>query len=101
MAFFWERWQRARVNVLRVLPLFSPVLLRPTLPDVRCVGFATPAAAAGGSLLASMRECVTSVALRNDMVPRMTLSSVRQLFAELGAVARRRERVIPQREARR
>ena len=61
------------------------VLLRPTLPDVRCVGFATPAAAAGGSLLASMRECVTSVVLRNDMVPRMTLSSVRRLFAELGA----------------
>ena len=58
-------------------------LLRPLLPGVRCIGFATPSSLAGEALLEESRSFVTSVILRCDAVPRATIGSCRRLLHHL------------------
>ena len=58
-------------------------LLLPEFPNLTMIGFATPACASGPNLLRKLRGCCNSVILRNDAVPRATLSSVRDLLGEL------------------
>ena len=58
-------------------------LLRPLLPGVRCIGFATPSSLAGEVLLEESRSFVTSVILRCDAVPRATIGSCRRLLHHL------------------
>lgn len=66
-------------------------LLLPEYPDITMVGFATPSCASGRTLLRRLGACCCSVILRNDAVPRATLSSVRCLLDELAAFSEWRE----------
>ena len=61
------------------------VLLRPLIPTVRCVGFATPPVLAGDGLLRAAGGFIESVSHRHDVVPRLTVQSVRVLMRQLAA----------------
>ena len=61
------------------------ILLKPHLPNVKCIGFATPSVIAGEPLLSTSYEYMTSVILRRDAIPRATIQSIRALLSELAA----------------
>ena len=61
------------------------VLLRPLLPGVTCVGFATPPVLAGEPLLRQSTSFVTSVILRRDCIPRATIQSGRRMLSQLAS----------------
>ena len=61
------------------------VLLRPLIPSVSCIGFATPPVLAGDELLAATSGFITAVVLRRDAISRCTIASVRELLQRLAA----------------
>ena len=61
------------------------VLLKPLLPSIRCFGFATPPVLAGERLLRQTGGFIHSVVHHNDLIPRMTVKSIRTCVEELAA----------------
>jgi hypothetical protein len=59
------------------------ILLRPFIPSVTCIGFATPSVIAGRRLRRHANKFIFSVIHRHDAVPRFTIRSIRSCLREL------------------
>lgn len=67
-------------------------MVRPHVPNAYCYGFGTPPCV-DEKLMPQFLDCMTSVVNRDDMVPRLTLQAVEELFASVtcaGQVAKTR-----------
>lgn len=57
-------------------------LLRPWVPDIRCLAYGCPAVM-DAKLADSLRDCVTTIALHDDVIPRLSPVSIRAFTEDL------------------